>query len=111
MAGMRKCIVCGTEYKYCPNCNEEEPRWRFLFDTKNCNDLWDVFNAYRTGQKDATQAEADLRQLDLSKEKDFDPVWKGILIKIRNEAKPEPKVEKVETKNEQPKKYRDFKKK
>lgn len=94
MAGKRKCIVCGAEYDYCPNCNNEQPRWRFLFDTKNCNDIWEVFNDYRTGQMNATQADKALKQLDLSKEADFNPIWKSLLIKIRGEAKPE--VEKVD---------------
>ena len=116
MAGKRKCIVCGSLYDYCPNCSNEQPRWRFLFDTKNCNDIWEVFNAYRTKQVDAAQAEKDLRQLDLSQEDNFDPVWKSMLIKIRAEAKPEEKAEpkpeeKVEKKDEQPKRFnKDFKK-
>lgn len=97
MAGKRKCIVCRQEYDYCPNCSDEQPRWRFLFDTQNCNNIWEVFNDYRTGQKDATQAEKALRQLDLSKENDFDPVWKDLLAKIRSEAEPE---------REEPKRYK-----
>lgn len=99
MAGKRKCCVCGAEYDYCPNCNDEQPRWRFLFDTQNCNRIWDVFNDYRTGQKDATQAEKALRQLDLSNEKDFDPVWKDLLAKIRSKAESEPE-------REEPKRYK-----
>lgn len=101
MAGKRKCIVCRQEYDYCPNCSDEQPRWRFLFDTQNCNHIWDVFNDYRTGQKDATQAEKALRQLDLSKENDFDPTWKELLAKIRSEAVPVPEPER-----EEPKRYK-----
>ena len=115
MAGKRVCIICNGRYDYCPNCSEEQPRWKFLFDEQNCNNIWEVFNAYRTGQMDATQANKELQQLDLSKEADFNDTWKNLLEVIRKEAKPEPKVEKpmekVEPKNEPQKKFnKDFKK-
>lgn len=103
MSRFRKCVICSKEYLYCPNCGDEaKPRWMFLFDSENCNNIWEEFNAYRTGAKDATQTLKALQKLDLSDEEKFDPVWKGLLNEIRAKAMPE---EKKEEKNEQPKKF------
>lgn len=88
MASKRKCIICGEMYSYCPNCSNVEPAWKFLFDSKNCEAIWEQFNAYRTGAQDATKTEKELGLLDLSKEEKLEQVWKDLLVKIRKEAKP-----------------------
>lgn len=102
MRTKKKCTICGNSYSYCPNCDHKvDGPWLFLFDSKNCSDIWEVFNAYRTGSKSADEALADLNKLDLSREDQFDQVWKNILAKIRSEATPqkpkndEPKIKEV----------------
>ena len=109
MSKMRKCTVCQSEYKYCPDCQGEAyPAWMFLFDTENCNNLWEVFNAYRTHAMNADEALKALGELDLSKEESFDPVWKDLLKQMRAEAKPKPVEEK---KNDEKPKFNNFRKK
>lgn len=53
MAHLRKCIVCGTEYDYCPKCgkNAGEPGWKISFDKEVCKDLMDVVSGYKMGIK------------------------------------------------------------
>ena len=113
MANIKICVVCNTRYHYCDNCSSKGKNgYSFLFDSKGCNDLWEVFNAYRTHAIDANEALNRLQQCDLSKEESFKPVWKELLVQIRSEAAPvikeEPQVitlaeeEPVATKDEEP---------
>lgn len=109
MANNKICVVCNTPYHYCDNCTSKENNgYSFLFDSKGCNDLWEVFNAYRTHSIDANEALKRLQQCDLSKEESFKPVWKELLSQIRSEATPPVKEEApaeeepVATKDEEP---------
>ena len=89
MANNKICVVCNSSYRYCTSCpDKENDGYSFLFDSKNCNDIWEIFNAYRTHTLSANDALTKLQQCDLSKEASFKPVWKELLAKIRSEAAP-----------------------
>lgn len=49
MAHERRCLLCGTEYKYCSHCNDYDPTetWRYLFHDEKCLELSNVWYAYR----------------------------------------------------------------
>lgn len=53
MAKTRKCIFCGREYEYCPNCNDYSryPKWMFNFDDEKCHELYNIIGAYNIGLK------------------------------------------------------------
>ncbi len=44
----RKCVVCGTEFEYCPrSCREAKNRWRFIYCGDNCHDIFNIItNVY-----------------------------------------------------------------
>ncbi len=66
MRNERTCVICGKTYEYCPNCSayDNEPRWKFLFDTKTCKDIYGVLNAYKAESISADQARSKLSRLD-----------------------------------------------
>ena len=46
MSKKRKCLMCETEYEYCPYCweYERQPRWRTLFDRAECQDVYYIIS-------------------------------------------------------------------
>jgi len=69
----RKCIICNTQYHYCPTCggDSSKPTWYFIFDGQNCHDIYDVCTKYRDGEIDVKTAYDLISKLDLSKLNDF----------------------------------------
>lgn len=51
MANMRVCRACGKEYEYCPNCGKYNlsEKWRVLFCSEECRDVFDVISSYNMG--------------------------------------------------------------
>ena len=91
MKHKRNCSICGVEYSYCPDCPtyDDYPRWMFLFHDENCKKIWEVYNDYNTGIKNANQAKYSLQKLDLSKKNHFVPAIKSFLEKICAESTPD----------------------
>ena len=47
MAVLRKCVCCGKEYEYCPNCSKSnKPAWMVTFCSERCKDLFNIVSAY-----------------------------------------------------------------
>lgn len=70
----RTCIICGKNYTHCPVCNSgdaNKPTWYFIFDGKNCHDIYEVCTQYRDGEIDAKVAYEKISKLDISNIKDF----------------------------------------
>ena len=46
MSKKRKCLMCETEYEYCPYCweYERQPKWRTLFDRAECQDVYYIIS-------------------------------------------------------------------
>ena len=91
MKHARNCSICGVEYSYCPDCDayKDYPRWMFLFHDENCKKIWEVYNAYNAGVKNANQAKYALQRLDLSKRSRFIPAIQSFIDKICAESTPE----------------------
>lgn len=63
MKANRKCVVCGSEYYY-KSCNCEKDKdqtWRNIYDTKECNSLFDVLSAYVNGSLSKGDAKIKLK--------------------------------------------------
>lgn len=96
--GMRKCVVCGKEYEFCPTCAEtvDEPTWKLMFHNANCREIYNISTAYLA--KKITKEEAIERygKTDLSVR---DNITTDFLQEGLNEClSSEKKEEKVETK-------------
>lgn len=68
----KTCIICGKQYKYCPNCAEfvNQPTWRALCDTDNCHTIFRIVTDYHFGIYDDDSAKIALKDCDLSVVKD-----------------------------------------
>ena len=67
--GKRTCIICGTTYTYCPTCGNgnKDESWRYLYDTKQCNQIFDILSAYAHKHIKKTEARDQLKSLDIPK--------------------------------------------
>ena len=92
---LRICCVCGTQYKYCPKCNEDKnkPHWMFVYHEENCKNIYDVMTKYEWGQITADEAATELEKLDLSKLDNFGESYKNTFNKIMSNVS-KTKVEK-----------------
>ena len=47
----RTCYTCGSKYEYCTRCAKyaSQPKWRWMWDTEECKDLYDVVSGYKMG--------------------------------------------------------------
>lgn len=108
----RKCIVCGTSYRYCSSCLESitKPAWYAIFHDQNCHDIYNAVTAVYSEQgKD--EAKKILDTCNLAGKEHFHPNIIRLINEIydiKEEAKeavePEKtenvKVEKVEEQKE-----------
>lgn len=51
MSNKRKCLMCETEYKYCPYCRDydQQPRWKTTFDKEECRNVYNILTGYYSG--------------------------------------------------------------
>lgn len=51
MADNRTCLCCGTKYEYCTRCSKHssEPKWKFLFDSEECKEVFNAVSGYNMG--------------------------------------------------------------
>ena len=100
MSDTRQCVICQTEYDYCPGCPRYShlPSWMFMFHNENCKNIWGVINGYRAGTIDAKKAKQELSKLDLSKRDTFKPFYQDMIKKICSEAEPKKTEEAVKMK-------------
>lgn len=65
----RVCVMCGSEYTYCPNCSKDagKPIWMVAFCDDTCHEVYRILNDL--GFKKITENEAtkQLKEIDLSK--------------------------------------------
>ena len=69
----RSCVICKTNYHYCPTCGKDsgKPSWYFIFDSQNCHDIYEICTQYRDKVIDAETAYNLISKLDLSKINNF----------------------------------------
>lgn len=81
---LRTCACCGTEYKFCPKCNEDKnkPLFYFTFCSENCNGIYGVASRFENGSIDIECAKTQLEKLDLSKLDRFGDSYKNTINKI-----------------------------
>lgn len=99
MSKERKCLFCGNEYQYCPNCKDYNsyPTWMFNFDTEKCRDLYKVVGGYNMGTRTIEEVKSTLDKHGVT---DYSIFPKALQEKLSNntsvnteEIKDEPKVE------------------
>ena len=100
----RKCIVCGTSYRYCSSCLESitKPAWYAIFHDQNCHDIYNAVTAVYSEQgKD--EAKKILDMCNLAGKEHFHPNIIRLINEIydiKEEAKEAVEPEKTEVKVE-----------
>lgn len=64
----RTCVVCKSQYQYCPNCAADagKPTWMFSFCSETCSRLYDVVTPFNLGYEDKETAQKKLKSIDLT---------------------------------------------
>ena len=89
--GLRKCIICGSEYTYCPKCGDgnKDETWRYLYDTELCSNIFDVISSFTHGHINKVEAKEKLEALNIPKGMKFNDEIKNQINAI---MAPEPKA-------------------
>lgn len=68
--GIRHCIICGKEYKYCPHCGADNKNetWRYLYDSESCMDIFTILSKYTNNHITKEEAKTQLKALKLSRD-------------------------------------------
>lgn len=88
----RKCILCGTEYDYCPSCPKDKSKapWHKLYHSENCRNIFNALNDFNFKLISKDEAKERLSSCDLSIE--LNDHYRGEISEIMAE----PEVIKVE---------------
>lgn len=93
--------MCGAKYDYCPNCEKDadKPRWMILFHDENCNEIFDTLQKHSQGIYSDQEAVDVLKKCDLSVVKNATESIRRQIAKILSTAQPvakkiQPKKEK-----------------
>jgi hypothetical protein len=92
--GQRKCIVCGSDYTYCPRCGNgnAEETWRYLYDTELCNSVFDILSSYSFKHISKDEAREKLEGLDIPKGMKFNAETKKQINAIMAKPKKETQI-------------------
>ena len=66
MAHIRKCAVCGSEYDYCPKCDETKPTFYLKYCSDNCNNISLILNKFAFNHLTKEEAAMELLKADLA---------------------------------------------
>jgi len=64
MAHERRCMMCGTEYKYCSHCNNYDPKetWKYLYHDEKCLAISNIWYKYRGNEITKEEARAQMSE-------------------------------------------------
>ena len=73
MRKTRECYLCGESYKYCPTCSNYrmKPTWMSEFHEENCKNIFDICTRYNLQMMSKAEAQAALKECDLSNKENF----------------------------------------
>ena len=106
MARIRKCVLCGKEYEYCPRCDTTKPTFYFKYCGSNCNKVAEILNKFQFGHYNQEYAAMELMKCDLKMTEYSDKTRDYIrnILAVTREPEPEPVVDEpvVKAEVEQP---------
>lgn len=67
MSHVRKCILDGTKYEYCPNCSgyNSNEKWRLIYCSDNCRQIDHIRDAYKSKKISVEEAKKQLSNYDV----------------------------------------------
>ena len=97
----RKCKLCGKEYYFCPQCNDNlsnpKPAWFGIYHDINCKNIFDILVKYSTKRFTKDEAYVALNACDLSDVNNYDEDAQKLIHEIvssTNEKKEDKESEK-----------------
>ncbi len=111
MSVKRTCLICKSQYEYCPRCSND-PLWKFTFCSENCHNIDTIicnYSGFKRGHYagySVDKANEELEQCDLSNIANAPKDYQEIVEEIKANSKP--KTTKAETKAPKPRKVSAF---
>lgn len=94
--GQRICVACGTSYKYCPNCAEDQdkPTWMFAWHDLECKTVWNIICKYKNGSLNKEDAMKQLNETISHKIKFTDDIESDIaeICAVKKEELPREEI-------------------
>ena len=87
MSEKRKCLCCGKEYDYCPNCGKASTPWKFNYDTEACKELFNIISAYNMNLVKENRVIDILNKYSITDFSIYRDNIKDVLNKINTETK------------------------
>lgn len=79
MSMSRKCVCCGKEYEYCPNCaKKEHPGWMVTFCSLECKELFNIVSAYKANRISKETVQAFVAEHNITSTKFTEPIKRVI---------------------------------
>ena len=87
MRGERKCVLCGTQYIYCPHCKDDpKETWRFLYCSDNCRDVYHIIELWIAKKLTSVQARNQLEKCTLPPMEDIKEALRKNIEQIYKES-------------------------
>ena len=69
MANLTKCIICGEEYAYCPNCDNTHA-WKFYTDTHEHYQIYMALQQYKM-KRDKEESRINFENIGITSDTDL----------------------------------------
>lgn len=104
MSKIRKCIVCGKTYEFCPHCNKDNNiRWMAEYCSQDCKQAFDICSRFVGGAISGEEAYEKFSKLQLNNIKDSIKDSVDKIMTYKPKAVEQPKLEPQEPTEEKPK--------
>ena len=74
MVKHKKCLTCGTAFKFCPDCSGVDrllPAYRATFCSEECATLWSTATKFNMGKLDKAEAKEIISNLNLKPKEEY----------------------------------------
>lgn len=85
----RICVCCGAGYKYCSQCDSDEPLWKYTFDKIECVQTFNILTSYGVNQITKEEARQKLEKINMRPENVLNPTSRKQMDEIFKEEEKE----------------------
>lgn len=99
MVKNRKCLSCGTQFKYCPDCSRADalkPAWASQFCSESCATLWSTLTKFGMDRLTKSEAKSIISDLDLKSVESYSACVQRDLAKVMTEEKKSKRNKRIE---------------
>lgn len=82
MGNLKKCLICGEKYNYCPNCAKTHA-WQFYADKMTHYQIFMVLDGYANSFYTQKEAVTMLSNIGITKETDISDLKENIVKQIK----------------------------